>query len=131
MQGLPPPFLLNRPSMYLLTSSETRQPKKAPNFAVIWTSGDTEPEIVNTTNGKPENGFSKVCKVQLMKRFVQLVGKISSMTEIEKNLPNLYCDVKEAVTSYKVKRFWEKYCMLYVVFRLLKETCMKRLVKRV
>ncbi|EEZ97464.2 double-stranded RNA-specific editase Adar [Tribolium castaneum] len=104
IQGLPPPFRLNRPSMYLLTSSETRQPKKAPNFAVVWAQGDSRPEIVNTTVGKPENGFSKLCKVELMKRFARLVGRISSVTEIEKNLPSLYCDVKDAVASYKAAK---------------------------
>ncbi|XP_044261787.1 double-stranded RNA-specific editase Adar [Tribolium madens] len=104
IQGLPPPFRLNRPSMFLLTSSETRQPKKAPNFATIWSQGDAKPEIVSTTLGKPENGFSKLCKVELMKRFSRLVGKISSVTEIEKNLPSLYCDVKDAVTSYKAAK---------------------------
>ncbi|RZC38737.1 double-stranded RNA-specific editase Adar [Asbolus verrucosus] len=104
IQGLPPPFRLNRPATYLLTSSETRQPSKAPNFSVIWAPSLTRPEIVNTNIGKPESGISRFCKQELMKRFVRLVGKISSITEIEKDTPSLYCEVKEAVYSYKVAK---------------------------
>lgn len=39
IQGLPPPYRLNKPLMSLITSSEVRQPGKAPNYSVNWTVG--------------------------------------------------------------------------------------------
>lgn len=39
IQGLPPPYRLNKPLMSLITSSEVRQPGKAPNYSVNWTTG--------------------------------------------------------------------------------------------
>lgn len=39
IQGLPPPYRLNKPLMSLITSSEVRQPGKAPNYSVNWTIG--------------------------------------------------------------------------------------------
>jgi double stranded RNA-specific editase B len=104
IQGLPPPFRLNRPSMYLLTSSETRMPCKAPSFSVIWCTGLPQPEIINTNVGKPEKGRSKFCKYELMERFVRLIGNISSITEIEKNTPGSYSEAKEAVHSVQGTR---------------------------
>lgn len=41
IQGLPPPYRLNKPLMSLITSSEVRQPGKAPNYSVNWTIGET------------------------------------------------------------------------------------------
>ncbi|XP_063906767.1 double-stranded RNA-specific editase 1 [Zophobas morio] len=104
IQGLPPPFRLNRPAMFLLTSSESRQPSKAPNFSVIWTAGASRPEIINTNVGKPENGVSRFCKHELMKRFVSLIGRVSSITEVEKNVPVVYAEAKEAVATYKLAK---------------------------
>ncbi|OXU22721.1 hypothetical protein TSAR_016332 [Trichomalopsis sarcophagae] len=43
IQGLPPPYRLNKPLMSLITSSEVRQPGKAPNYSVNWTSGKKTP----------------------------------------------------------------------------------------
>lgn len=39
IQGLPPPYRLNKPLMSLITSNEIRQPGKAPNYSVNWTLG--------------------------------------------------------------------------------------------
>jgi len=39
IQGLPPPYRLNKPLMSLITSPEVRQPGKAPNYSVNWTTG--------------------------------------------------------------------------------------------
>jgi hypothetical protein len=50
--GLPPPFRLNVPRLNLLSSPEVRQPGKAPNYSVNWTSGMRQPEIVDAMKGK-------------------------------------------------------------------------------
>jgi double stranded RNA-specific editase B len=131
IQGLPPPFRLNRPSMYLLTSSETRMPCKAPSFSVIWCTGLPQPEIINTNVGKPEKGRSKFCKYELMERFVRLIGNISSITEIEKNTPGSYSEAKEAVHSYKVREFHNsgEFLLVCSSCRRPRTVCTKRSLK--
>ncbi|XP_021930344.1 double-stranded RNA-specific editase Adar-like isoform X4 [Zootermopsis nevadensis] len=42
IQGLPPPYRLNKPLMSLITSPEVRQPGKAPNYSVNWTTAGAE-----------------------------------------------------------------------------------------
>lgn len=39
IQGLPPPYRLNQPKFALVTSAETRNPVKPPNFGITWTIG--------------------------------------------------------------------------------------------
>ncbi|XP_074041218.1 adenosine deaminase acting on RNA [Leptinotarsa decemlineata] len=99
LQGLPPPYLLNRPAMWRATSVEVRQPQKAPNFSVIWTCGLGQPEIVNSTIGKPEEGVSIVSKQKLGERFVKLFGKLSNLSGIE-TLPATMIEAKETVQNY-------------------------------
>ncbi|XP_018577516.1 double-stranded RNA-specific editase Adar [Anoplophora glabripennis] len=99
LQGLPPPYLLNRPVMLRKSQLEGRQPQKAPNFAVIWMKGIQKPEIVNTVTGKPEQGISIVSKRQLVNKFTSLCGNISSVTGI-KDVPHTYAEAKEAVRRY-------------------------------
>lgn len=47
IQGLPPPYRLNKPLMSLITSSEVRQPGKAPNYSVNWTIGSYQIYILD------------------------------------------------------------------------------------
>lgn len=108
LQGLPPPYKLNRPLLCLVTSSEERIAAKTPNFSINWAHGMDTVEVINSTTGRPEvngpdgQGISRLCKHILAKRFVNLVGKLPSITGIEKKLPVEYCDVKAAVQSYTV-----------------------------
>ncbi|XP_030752272.1 double-stranded RNA-specific editase Adar isoform X2 [Sitophilus oryzae] len=105
LQGLPPPFQLNRPEMLRVSSVEVRQAQKAPNFAVIWSRGMQLPEVVMTDKGRPEGGakLSLVCKQNLAKRFAWLqewlspIGgrRITAMT---------YADAKESIKTYVVAR---------------------------
>ena len=101
LQGLPPPYRLNRPAMYLTTSQEKRHPCRAPCFSVVWRTGTDYPEVVNSTTGKPEMGISQICKRQMMERFLNLCGKLESITGVEENPPAIYSDMKEAVETYQ------------------------------
>ncbi|KAJ8958245.1 hypothetical protein NQ318_017388 [Aromia moschata] len=103
LEGLPPPYLLNRPSMLRLSSLEVRQPQKAPNFAVIWVKGLPGPEIINTVMGKPDEGVSVVSKQQLATRFAKLVGTLPSITHINES-PGTYDEAKHAVPSFKMAK---------------------------
>lgn len=80
---------------------ESRQPQKAPNFAVIWMKGIEKPEIINTVTGKPEQGISVVSKRKLINKFVTLCGNISSVTGIC-GVPQTYAEAKDAVRRYTV-----------------------------
>lgn len=42
VQGLPPPYRMNKPKLALMTSSEARSQIKAPNFSVNWIIGEQE-----------------------------------------------------------------------------------------
>lgn len=99
---LPPFYKVNKPGMFQMTSSEIRLASKAPNFAVSWTTGEDQVEIVDTLTGKPEVGVSGLCKHEFMRMFVELKGKITSFTGIGKKEVTSYFEVKEAAVSYKV-----------------------------
>ncbi|KAF2899998.1 hypothetical protein ILUMI_06191 [Ignelater luminosus] len=100
LQGLPPPYLLNRPQMLLTTSLETRHPAKAPSFSVNWAIGYDYPEIINTTSGKPDNGISRICKQNLMKRFVNICKSFSFGIK----MPSYYSEAKLAAGKYNMAK---------------------------
>ncbi|KAL3278820.1 hypothetical protein HHI36_016340 [Cryptolaemus montrouzieri] len=105
LQGLPPPFLLNRLPAYLITSSEVRYPTKAPSFAVNWMIGDSAVEIVNTENGKLENGgISKLCKNVLMSKYYNLVNRLGINDFNSKSVSPVYCEAKSANPIYQIAK---------------------------
>ncbi|BFG00955.1 double-stranded RNA-specific editase Adar [Drosophila madeirensis] len=57
IQGLPPPYHLNKPRLALVTSAEPRNQAKAPNFGINWTIGDVELEVVNSLTGRTIGGI--------------------------------------------------------------------------
>ncbi|KAK4882402.1 hypothetical protein RN001_005721 [Aquatica leii] len=104
LQGLPPPYLLNRPQMLSTTSSESRHPAKAPSFSVNWVYGCSDVEIINTTIGKPEVGFSRLCKQNFMRRFIDVCRKVSHHSNFSMDLPILYNEAKESAKNYNVAK---------------------------
>lgn len=87
--------------MYRLTSTEVRQPQKAPNFAVSWSIGLGEPEIVNTTLGKPEEGISYLTKQNFASRFLHLYRLLSTFGEEKQNFTT-YMDAKDKAVDFNV-----------------------------
>ncbi|XP_031773948.1 double-stranded RNA-specific editase Adar isoform X4 [Apis florea] len=105
IQGLPPPYRLNKPLMSLITSSEVRQPGKAPNYSVNWTIGQLEAEVINCTTGKDELGKpSRISKQGLFRRFYNLLGKLNTIEDADKNQCRHYLDAKSSVQNYSLAK---------------------------
>ncbi|XP_049791695.1 double-stranded RNA-specific editase Adar-like isoform X1 [Schistocerca nitens] len=106
IQGLPPPYRLNKPLMSLITSPEVRQPGKAPNYSVNWTVGMEGPEIINSVTGKDESGTaSRLSKQSFFTRFLNLAGRIKDTTKMNTvKQPALYSDAKLAVREYQMAK---------------------------
>ncbi|XP_068978747.1 double-stranded RNA-specific editase Adar isoform X1 [Bombus flavifrons] len=104
IQGLPPPYRLSKPLMSLITSSEVRQPGKAPNYSVNWTIGQPEAEVINCTTGKDESGKpSRISKQGLFRRFYNLLGKLDTIDDADKNQCRHYLDAKSSVQNYSIQ----------------------------
>ncbi|XP_059099061.1 double-stranded RNA-specific editase 1-like isoform X2 [Tigriopus californicus] len=69
--GLPPPYRLHNPKMNLLSSTESRQAGRAPNYSMNWTIGSKEPEIVDAMKGTVQESAlpSRLSKMSLFKRW--------------------------------------------------------------
>ncbi|XP_043681292.1 double-stranded RNA-specific editase Adar isoform X1 [Vespula pensylvanica] len=105
IQGLPPPYRLNKPLMSLITSSEVRQPGKAPNYSVNWTIGQTEAEVINCTTGKDELGKpSRISKQRLFRKFFNLLGKLETIDDADRNQCRHYLDAKSSVQDYSLAK---------------------------
>ncbi|CAL7938392.1 unnamed protein product [Xylocopa violacea] len=105
IQGLPPPYRLNKPLMSLITSSEVRQPGKAPNYSVNWTIGQSEAEVINCTTGKDELGKpSRISKQGLFRRFYNLLGKLDTIDDADMNQCRHYLDAKSSVQNYSLAK---------------------------
>ncbi|KAH8273457.1 hypothetical protein KR018_002035, partial [Drosophila ironensis] len=89
IQGLPPPYHLNKPRLALVTSAEPRNQAKAPNFGINWTIGDTELEVVNSLTGRTIGGqVSRITKQAFFVKYGFLM----------KNLPGI--SVRKVTTDY-------------------------------
>ncbi|XP_014233738.1 double-stranded RNA-specific editase Adar-like [Trichogramma pretiosum] len=105
IQGLPPPYRLNKPLMSLITSSEVRQPGKAPNYSVNWTTGQLEAEIINCTTGKDELGKpSRISKQGLFGKFHYLLSQLDTITDVDKTICTNYLDAKASVQNYALAK---------------------------
>ncbi|XP_054260675.1 double-stranded RNA-specific editase Adar isoform X2 [Macrosteles quadrilineatus] len=93
VQGLPPPFRFNKPSLGVTSSPESRQPGKAPNHSVNWVIGEERVEIINAMTGKAELGAaSRLCKQSMLRHFCNVYNKLPEAT-------NLGCDVRTELYS--------------------------------
>ncbi|KAK6635470.1 hypothetical protein RUM44_000721 [Polyplax serrata] len=106
IHGLPPPYRLNKPKMSPILNTEARQVGKTPNFSVNWTYGDSEAEIVNAVSGRTElETISRVSKCRLFYRFLRLIGKIPSISDLEPlNKSLIYSQCKEKAISFQTAK---------------------------
>lgn len=103
IQGLPPPYHLNKPRLAQLTSSEPRNQAKAPNFGINWTVGDTEVEVVNSLTGKTVNNqISRITKQMFFNKYGELVKNLPGLPEQKLNTD--YGQTKEKVKDYQVEK---------------------------
>lgn len=97
------PFQLHRPLLGAISSPESRQVNKSPNFSINWTVGCEGPEVVNASTGKAEDGqVSRLSKRSLFARFCHLWGRLASFdTQDPAQPPKLYADAKKSAGLYQ------------------------------
>ncbi|KAM8709657.1 hypothetical protein ACLKA7_016463 [Drosophila subpalustris] len=102
LQGLPPPYHLNKPRLALVTSAEPRNQAKAPNFGINWTIGDTELEVVNSLTGRTIGGqVSRITKQAFFEKFGFIMKNLPGITsrKVNKDYGETKADVKDYQTA--------------------------------
>ncbi|KAK5649701.1 hypothetical protein RI129_000730 [Pyrocoelia pectoralis] len=100
LQCLPTPYRLNRPLMLSTTLHEEEQTTKSPNYAITWVLGNYSIEIINTTIGKPIDGYSRLCKRSLMTRFIDTCVKADKNSNTKMKLQLYYNQAKSLAVDY-------------------------------
>lgn len=97
------PFQLHRPRLGAISSPESRQVNKSPNFSINWTAGCEGPEVVNASTGKTEEGqVSRLSKRTLFDRFCHLWGQVPSIEHQDPSQkPRLYAEAKKSAGLYQ------------------------------
>uniref|UniRef100_A0A1B0ET39 Uncharacterized protein n=2 Tax=Lutzomyia longipalpis TaxID=7200 RepID=A0A1B0ET39_LUTLO len=104
IQNLPPPYQLNRPKLALVTSSEMRNPIKAPNFSINWTYGNAEVEIINSITGKTiHNKISRITKQSFFARYAKLISQLP-LIEKRATIDCDYGEMKASVHEYQIAK---------------------------
>jgi hypothetical protein len=68
--------------------------------------GQLEAEVINCTTGKDELGKpSRISKQGLFRKFYNLLGKLSTIDNVEKSMCRNYLDAKTSVQNYSVRIF--------------------------
>ncbi|ROT72221.1 double-stranded RNA-specific adenosine deaminase, partial [Penaeus vannamei] len=109
IQGLPPPYRLNQPRMNQGSSTESRQPQKAPTISVNWDCGKKESqlEVLNAMTGRQEGeNSSRLCKRKFLTRFMSLIERLPSMTEVDPGAAKhlSYGEVKALSNKYQTSK---------------------------
>ncbi|XP_055551698.1 double-stranded RNA-specific editase Adar isoform X3 [Wyeomyia smithii] len=105
IQGLPPPYRLNKPRLALMTSAESRNQTKPPNFSINWVIGCQEVEIVNSFTGKLINNntnttkMSRLSKQSFYRRFAAAISKLP-LAPFREVKPS-YFETKMSVPEYQ------------------------------
>ena len=99
------PYKLNKPLLSNITSPESRQPGKAPNFSCNWLTGEIEThtgfEVISVMQGKTEEGApSRLCKAEMFRLYGHLWGKIPARIEKPVKIPATYSQAKSLSSEY-------------------------------
>ena len=106
----PAPYTLHTPRLNLLSSREVRNPCKAPNHSVNWTMGDAAVEVIDAMKGKLVDGGrpSRLCKLELFKRWQALAGAEGLRRRVEVNVAEVgamqYSEAKLAATDFQAAK---------------------------
>ncbi|ESO10942.1 hypothetical protein HELRODRAFT_167455 [Helobdella robusta] len=106
--ALPEGFQLKKPILGTICNPEQRRPIKAPNFAVVWYAGLTEPmEVINTNTGKLQNTseHSSVSKLALFEKFLAIRNRFNGAPDsalFSKDLT--YAQAKEEAKEYQLAK---------------------------
>lgn len=107
IQGLPPPYRLNQPRMNQGSSTESRQPQKAPTISVNWDCEESQLEVLNAMTGRQEGeNSSRLCKRKFLTRFMSLIERLPSMTEVDPGAAKhlSYGEVKALSNKYQTSK---------------------------
>lgn len=105
IQGLPPPYRLNKPKLALMTSAESRNQTKPPNFSINWLLGCPEVEIVNSFTGKlinnntNTNKMSRLSKQSFYRRYAAVIERLPQARFHE--VKPSYGETKTCVPEYQ------------------------------
>ncbi|XP_017116092.1 double-stranded RNA-specific editase Adar isoform X3 [Drosophila elegans] len=103
IQGLPPPYHLNKPRLALVTSAEPRNQAKAPNFGINWTIGDTELEVVNSLTGRTIGGqVSRITKQAFFVKYGFLMVNLPGI--LARKVTTDYGQTKANVKDYQTAK---------------------------
>lgn len=104
IQGLPPPYFLNKPKFALVTSTETRNQIKAPNFGINWTISQRTVEVVNSLTGKTVNNkVSRLTKQVFFMRYANLIKQLPNL-RIPRNISGDYSETKQSARDYQIAK---------------------------
>lgn len=104
VQGLPPPYTLNKPKFALVTSTETRNQIKAPNFGINWTYSQRTVEVVNSLTGKTVNNkISRLTKQVFFTRYANLIKQLPNL-RIPRNINGDYTETKRTALDYQLAK---------------------------
>lgn len=101
LESLPTMYRFNRPLLSSITSPESRQPGKAPNFSANWLCCDDSLEVVTASSGKTEQGTpSRLCKHTMFELYCKLKDRLTPMQKMMLR-GRLYGEAKETALQYQ------------------------------
>lgn len=104
VQGLPPPYILNKPKFALVTSTEPRNQIKAPNFGINWSHSQQNVEVVNSLTGKTVNNkISRLTKQVFFNRYANLIKQLPNLS-IPRSIVGDYSETKRAAGDYQMAK---------------------------
>lgn len=88
----------------MVTSTETRNQIKAPNFGINWSISQKSVEVVNSLTGKTiNNKISRLSKQTFFVRYAALIKQLPNLS-IARTITGDYSETKRAVRDYQMAK---------------------------